>query len=120
MIDKGTIGVAFLGAGRMGETHLRNLAAIISIGSFGDLPFASFLYPSVTTVRQDFAEVGLSGFTCLMNLVENPGVPCPQLKLEPELKIRESTGPAKNLVLDGRKTLARAYATLLSGGAREV
>jgi DNA-binding LacI/PurR family transcriptional regulator len=67
----------------------------ISIGSFGDLPFASFLCPSVTTVRQDFAQVGLSGFACLMNLVENPGVSCPQLNLEPELKIRESTGPAK-------------------------
>jgi DNA-binding LacI/PurR family transcriptional regulator len=80
----------------------------ISIGSFGDLPFASFLYPSVTTVRQDFAQVGSSGFACLMSLVENPCVPCPQLKLEPELKIRESTGPARNLVLDGRKTLARA------------
>jgi len=31
MITKDTIGVAFLGAGRMGETHLRNLAAISGI-----------------------------------------------------------------------------------------
>jgi myo-inositol 2-dehydrogenase / D-chiro-inositol 1-dehydrogenase len=31
MIDKETIGVAFLGVGRMGETHLRNLAAIRGI-----------------------------------------------------------------------------------------
>jgi myo-inositol 2-dehydrogenase / D-chiro-inositol 1-dehydrogenase len=31
MIKKDTIGVAFLGVGRMGETHLRNLAAISGI-----------------------------------------------------------------------------------------
>ena len=31
MITKDTIGVAFLGVGRMGETHLRNLAAISGI-----------------------------------------------------------------------------------------
>jgi len=31
MINKETIGVAFLGVGRMGETHLRNLAAISGV-----------------------------------------------------------------------------------------
>jgi len=31
MIDKETIGVAFLGVGRMGETHLRNIAAISGV-----------------------------------------------------------------------------------------
>jgi myo-inositol 2-dehydrogenase/D-chiro-inositol 1-dehydrogenase len=31
MIDKNTIGVAFLGFGRMGETHLRNLGAISGV-----------------------------------------------------------------------------------------
>src|ERR1700682_6645413 len=31
MITKDTIGVAFLGVGRMGETHLRNVAAISGI-----------------------------------------------------------------------------------------
>jgi DNA-binding LacI/PurR family transcriptional regulator len=67
--------------------------ADISIGSFGDLPWASLLTPSLTTVRQDFAQVGLSGFSCLMNLIENPGSPLLQIELEPELKIRESTAP---------------------------
>jgi DNA-binding LacI/PurR family transcriptional regulator len=65
----------------------------ISIGSFGDLPWARLLTPSLTTVRQDFAQVGLSGFGCLMNLLENPGSPLLQIELEPELKIRESTAP---------------------------
>ena len=31
MTDKQTIGVAFLGLGRMGETHLRNLGAIAGV-----------------------------------------------------------------------------------------
>ena len=31
MIDKETIGVAFLGVGRMGETHLRNITAISGV-----------------------------------------------------------------------------------------
>ena len=33
MRNKETIGVAFLGLGRMGETHLRNLAAISGVSS---------------------------------------------------------------------------------------
>ena len=67
--------------------------AEISIGSFGDFPWAGLLTPALTTVRQDFAQVGLSGFNCLMNLLENPGSPLLQIELEPELKIRESTAP---------------------------
>src|ERR1700736_1071452 len=31
MIDKETIGVGFLGVGRMGETHLRNITAISGV-----------------------------------------------------------------------------------------
>ena len=31
MIKENTIGVAFLGLGRMGETHLRNLTAISGV-----------------------------------------------------------------------------------------
>ena len=31
MIKENTIGVAFLGLGRMGETHLRNLSAISGV-----------------------------------------------------------------------------------------
>jgi DNA-binding LacI/PurR family transcriptional regulator len=69
----------------------------VSIVSFGDFPFASFLCPSITTVRQDFAQVGLLGFECLMSLVENPGEPPLQLEIEPELKIRESTAPAAQM-----------------------
>ncbi len=66
----------------------------VSVGSFGDFSIASFLTPALTTVRQDFAQVGLRGFACLLSLLEDPGSPLQQLNLEPELKIRESTAPA--------------------------
>jgi DNA-binding LacI/PurR family transcriptional regulator len=79
----------------------------ISIGSFGDFPWASLLTPSLTTVRQDFAQVGLSGFSCLMNLLENPGSPLLQIELERELKIRESTAPHAPIGCRSRKNASR-------------
>ncbi|HEY0790861.1 MAG TPA: LacI family DNA-binding transcriptional regulator [Chthoniobacterales bacterium] len=75
--------------------------AEVSVGSFGDFPFAGLLTPSLTTVRQDFAQVGRLGFACLLSALENPGSPLQQLDLEPALQIRESTAPAADRGSEG-------------------
>jgi DNA-binding LacI/PurR family transcriptional regulator len=73
----------------------------ISVCGFGDYPFAAYLEPPLTTVRQDFSRVGAAGFECLMSVVENPDCPARHLTIEPELIVRQSTGPV------ARRTKAR-------------
>jgi DNA-binding LacI/PurR family transcriptional regulator len=68
----------------------------VSVVGFDDTPNSAFLTPALTTVRLDFAGVGRACFTLLHTLagLGGPGSPATAgLPLEPELVVRESTGP---------------------------
>lgn len=71
----------------------RAIPAEVSVIGFDDIPIAEFLTPALTTVRQDFAQLGRVAFAMLRRLVEPeasfPAPPPPQ----PRLIVRESTGP---------------------------
>lgn len=64
----------------------------VSVVGFDDLPLASLLTPSLTTVRQPARELGMEAVKLLLGLVEGaaPSTPSPS---PVSLKIRESTGP---------------------------
>ena len=64
----------------------------VSVVGFDDLPLASLLTPSLTTVRQPARELGMEAVKLLLSLVDgaNPASPPPSPVL---LKIRESSGP---------------------------
>ncbi|MEV4141980.1 LacI family DNA-binding transcriptional regulator [Dactylosporangium sp. NPDC049742] len=70
----------------------------VSIVGFDDIPEAEFLCPPLTTIRQDFDEVGRRCIAALLRLVEAdvPGGPAratPDSTVAPALMIRASTAP---------------------------
>ena len=65
----------------------------ISVIGFDDLPIASQLSPSLTTIRQDRTDLGKSAFLLLDGLVH--GISTSKLLLRAKYITRESTGPRK-------------------------
>ncbi|MEV7633531.1 LacI family DNA-binding transcriptional regulator [Microbacterium sp. NPDC089318] len=64
----------------------------ISVVGFDDIPEAAHLAPPLTTVRQDFAEIGRRAMTMLLDLIG--GDEAEPYRLMPELVRRASTAPA--------------------------
>ncbi len=72
----------------------RDIPGSMSVVGFDDTPMAEFLTPSLTTARLDFAALGRACFATLLGRLD-PGSAAPPVALpEPQLIIRESTGPA--------------------------
>lgn len=67
----------------------------VSVIGFDDLPIASQLTPSLTTIRQDRTDLGKSAFLLLDGLIHN--VTISKLLLRAKFIKRESTGKCKNL-----------------------
>ena len=115
-----------LALGVMRALHAAGLSVPghVSVVGFDDIPVAEFLTPPLTTVRLDYAELGRACFAQLRSLMEpavalqaalhtatgNPatGEPSERRRPEPELIIRESTGPPS---LPRGSGTARAAAT---------
>jgi DNA-binding LacI/PurR family transcriptional regulator len=71
----------------------RAIPAEVSVIGFDDIPVARFLTPALTTVRQDFAQLGRVAFAILRSRLEpDAAIEMPE-QPEPELVIRESAGP---------------------------
>ena len=71
----------------------REVPGEISVVGFDDIPEAEFFLPSLTTVRQNFNELGRSSLRLLLDVMRNPAAPPAQLTVEPELIVRASTAP---------------------------
>jgi LacI family transcriptional regulator len=72
----------------------------VSIVGFDDIPEAEFLSPPLTTVRQDFDEVGRRCIAALLRLIEadradGPDRPEPEWRVAPTLVERTSTAPPR-------------------------
>jgi DNA-binding LacI/PurR family transcriptional regulator len=65
----------------------------VSVVGFDDVPEAAYFGPPLTTVRQDFGEVGRHAFHLLLDRMAGTAGPTRRL-VEPELVVRESTGAA--------------------------
>lgn len=74
------------------EAELR-VPADISVVGFDDVPEAAFFSPPLTTVRQDFGEVGRRAIRQLLNQIEGR-MPPGDAVIEPDLVLRESSGMA--------------------------
>jgi LacI family repressor for deo operon, udp, cdd, tsx, nupC, and nupG len=75
----------------------------VSIVGFDDIISAAYQKPSLTTVRQPLREMGCAGARVLLDLIANPQKEPPaELVMQPELIVRESTGPAPAAV-NGRQ-----------------
>ncbi|MDP9842528.1 LacI family DNA-binding transcriptional regulator [Streptosporangium lutulentum] len=72
----------------------RRVPEDISVVGFDDVPEAAYFWPPLTTVRQNFGEVGRHAFQLLQSRIEGASGGGPRI-VEPELVVRESTGPVK-------------------------
>ncbi|MEU8383458.1 LacI family DNA-binding transcriptional regulator [Streptosporangium sp. NPDC048865] len=71
----------------------RRVPEDVSVVGFDDVPESAYFWPPLTTVRQDFEEVGGHAFHLLLD--QMAGRPSQTRRLvEPELIVRESTGAA--------------------------
>ncbi|WP_020661539.1 LacI family DNA-binding transcriptional regulator [Amycolatopsis benzoatilytica] len=64
----------------------------VRVAGFDDVPEAAYFSPPLTTVRQDFIEVGRRTFRLLVERMEG-GAPDIRHFVAPDLIVRDSTGP---------------------------
>ena len=70
----------------------------VSVVGFDDILSAAYATPSLTTVRQPLSEMGRRGAQILLERIADRKKAFPSdIVVEPELVVRESTGPAKNV-----------------------
>ena len=67
----------------------------ISIVGFDDIPEAAYFTPPLTTVRQDFNEMGRLSLHVLLEQIEGGIVSSARTTVAPELVVRASTAPAR-------------------------
>lgn len=66
----------------------------ISVIGFDDIPNAAYARPSLTTVRQPLLEMGEIAARTLLEQIEKRSEYVPEIAVEPELVVRESTAKA--------------------------
>jgi len=67
----------------------------VSVVGFDDIPEAQYFTPPLTTVRQDFQEIGSRSLRLMLEMMESDGAgPPPPAMVAPELVLRSSTAPA--------------------------
>ncbi|MET7701571.1 LacI family DNA-binding transcriptional regulator [Streptomyces sp. NPDC005485] len=83
-----------LGVLRAAREAGRDVPGDLSVMGFDDAPYAAYTHPTLTTVRLDFEGLGRGAFGMLHRLLDPDNTPAPPLWAEPDLIVRESTGPA--------------------------
>ena len=73
----------------------RSVPGDVSVVGFDDTPEAAFYVPPLTTIRQDFGEVGRSCVELLLTLADTGGGGPEHLVVAPELIVRESSAPPR-------------------------
>jgi DNA-binding LacI/PurR family transcriptional regulator len=71
----------------------REIPRQISVVGFDDIPEAQYFTPPLTTVRQDFGEMGRSSLRLLLEVMQGASQPPASLTIAPELVVRRSTAP---------------------------
>ena len=82
-----------LGLLRVLHEEGRELPAALSVVGFDDMPEAEYFTPPLTTIRQDFTEIGSRGFDLLLDEIESGHRSSARVTVPPELIVRESTAP---------------------------
>lgn len=67
----------------------------VSVIGFDDIKAAAYTLPRLTTINQPLEEIGRIATQSLLNRIHDTLPPRDQIMVEPELIVRESTGPAK-------------------------
>jgi DNA-binding LacI/PurR family transcriptional regulator len=73
----------------------RDVPGDISVIGFDDIPEAEFFTPPLTTVRQDFNEMGRRGLHVLLEEIAGGAHNADELRVTPELIVRKSAAPPR-------------------------
>jgi DNA-binding LacI/PurR family transcriptional regulator len=68
----------------------------LSVVGFDDVPYARHLRPALTTVRQDFGELGRRAIGVLLDEIEGTVPAAPPPRVQPSLVARASTAPVRD------------------------
>jgi len=71
----------------------RDIPGDVSVVGFDDTPESGFFAPPLTTIHQDFSEVGRRAAEQLLSLIDDE--PAGQITIEPSLVVRASTAPPR-------------------------
>ena len=71
----------------------RDLPGSVSVVGFDDCPEAAYYIPPLTTIRQDFMEVGSRALNLILEEIQSGSRSSSRPPVAPELIVRESTGP---------------------------
>jgi DNA-binding LacI/PurR family transcriptional regulator len=82
-----------LGLLRVLHEQGRDLPHSVSVVGFDDIPESSYFTPPLTTVRQDFMQLGRSSFSLLLEEMDRGNRSSTRLTVQPELIVRHSTAP---------------------------
>jgi len=82
-----------LGLLRALAEHGRQVPADVSVVGFDDIPESAYFLPPLTTVRQDFGDLGRQALRLLLERISERQVSADRLPLPPELVVRASTAP---------------------------
>ena len=102
LVQRGGVSAIFVANDQMALGVLRALHEAdfeiprqMSVVGFDDIPEAQYFTPPLTTVRQDFAEIGRRSLQLMLGMMESDGEgpPSPPL-VAPALILRSSTAPA--------------------------
>jgi DNA-binding LacI/PurR family transcriptional regulator len=81
-----------IGVARALAERGRKVPEEVSVVGFDDQPFARMWLPALTTVAQDFTELGRHAFALLEQWLRTGAVPADAV-IEPRLVLRESSVP---------------------------
>ena len=73
----------------------RSVPGDVSVVGFDDIPEAAFFPPPLTTVRQDFGELGRRALRLLLDRISGERDFQPTLPIAPDLVVRASSGPRR-------------------------
>src|ERR1700682_2604836 len=73
----------------------------ISVVGFDDIPGAAFANPALTTVRQPLLRMGQIAAQTVIERIEERGTYQPEIAIEPEFVVRDSSGPVSGKHLPG-------------------
>ena len=76
----------------------------VSVVGFDDIPAAAFANPSLTTVRQPLKRMGQIAAKRVIDQIEGNVKWVPEIVIEPEFVVRDSTGPAPSSLRTSRSS----------------
>lgn len=82
-----------LGLVRAMTEHGRCVPGDVSVVGFDDVPESAYFLPPLTTVRQDFIELGRQALSALVDRLSGRGEAGSRFRIAPELVIRASAAP---------------------------